>query len=141
VPERAFALSLPKYQVQNSCLDRDCLYFNKLADRCRFTRDELQGLARALGLSRTPRVIIFQKTVNINAPLQEIYGLLANPENFPHIFERWTMIWPRLKSLFENGKTTVHHRRITTEEVEERIKSNEEACDTGRSGILKMQER
>jgi hypothetical protein len=47
----------------------------------------------------------------------------------------------RLKSLFENGKTTVHHHRITTEEVEERINSNEEPCDTERSGILKMQER
>jgi hypothetical protein len=44
--------------------------------------------------------------------------------------------WP-----FENGKTTVRQRRITKEEVEERIKSNEEPCDTGRSGILKVQER
>ncbi|HEV7550038.1 MAG TPA: hypothetical protein VGP65_00035 [Candidatus Angelobacter sp.] len=47
----------------------------------------------------------------------------------------------RLKSLFENGKTTVHHHRITKEEVKERIKANEEPYDTGRSGILKMQER
>ncbi|HEV7521022.1 MAG TPA: SRPBCC family protein [Candidatus Angelobacter sp.] len=181
---------------------------------------------RALGFSRTPRVIIFQKTVNLNAPLEEIYGLFANPENFPQIFEHvedvrhsrdnlyhWTVRGPggmsvswesmltenipneviawrsmpdatvtnaglakfqrnadggtavhiqfaynppagvighaiaslfgadpkhaldddmaRLKSLFENGKTTVHHRRITKEEVEERIKSNEEPCDTG----------
>jgi uncharacterized membrane protein len=42
---------------------------------------------RALGLSRTSRVIIFQKTININAPFEETYGLFANPENFPHIFE------------------------------------------------------
>src|SRR5207244_3912630 len=44
-------------------------------------------LHRALGLSRTPRVITLQKSITINAPVEEIYQLFANPENFPRVFE------------------------------------------------------
>jgi uncharacterized membrane protein len=44
-------------------------------------------LDRALGLSPAPEVITLQKSITINAPVDEIYQLFANPENFPHIFE------------------------------------------------------
>jgi uncharacterized membrane protein len=44
-------------------------------------------LARAVGLAETPDVITLRKTVNINAPVDELYQLFANPENFPRIFE------------------------------------------------------
>jgi uncharacterized membrane protein len=44
-------------------------------------------LDRTLGLSRAPEVITLQKSITINAPVDEIYQLFANPENFPHIFE------------------------------------------------------
>jgi uncharacterized membrane protein len=44
-------------------------------------------LNQALGLAETPDVIKLQKTVNIDAPIDELYQLFANPENFPRIFE------------------------------------------------------
>lgn len=173
-------------------------------------------LHRALGLDDTRRVITLQKTVNIHAPIEEIYKLFANPENFSRIFEHvervrhlrddlyhWTVLGPgglaiswdavvtqnvpnrliawssvpgsivgnagivkfqqtpegvtsvhirmnynppagaighliaslfgadpkhaldddmaRLKSLFEIGKTTAHHERVTREEIEQRL--------------------
>jgi uncharacterized membrane protein len=177
-------------------------------------------LKRALGFDPTPRVIVLQKTVNLQAPLEEVYRLFAHPENFPRIFEHvkdvrhsrerlyhWTVAGPggvsisweaeitqnipnrlvawrsvpgaavrnagfakfqrnpdgstavhmqfaynppagvighaiaslfgadpkheleddlgRLKSLFETGKTTVHHHRITREELEREITCKE----------------
>ena len=44
-------------------------------------------LAEALGVAETPNVITLRKTININAPVEELYQLFANPENFPKIFE------------------------------------------------------
>jgi uncharacterized membrane protein len=44
-------------------------------------------LGQALGLAETPDVIKLQKTIHINAPIDELYQLFANPENFPRIFE------------------------------------------------------
>jgi uncharacterized membrane protein len=187
----------------------------------------------AFGLSRTPRVITLQKTVNLNAPIEEVYELFANPENFPRIFEHvkdvrhsrenlyhWTVSGPggisvsweamitqeipnqyiawqsvpgaiadtagfiklqknqnggtsahiqfaynppggvighvfaslfradarhalendmaRLKSLFEIGKTTVHHHRITREELEREIKRGSGESLKAESGLPRM---
>jgi uncharacterized membrane protein len=44
-------------------------------------------MGEALGLAETPDVITLRKTVHINAPVDELYQLFANPENFPRIFE------------------------------------------------------
>ena len=44
-------------------------------------------LSQALGMADTSDVIRLQKTVHINAPVEELYQLFANPENFPRIFE------------------------------------------------------
>jgi uncharacterized membrane protein len=44
-------------------------------------------LGEALGLADTPDVITLRKTINISAPVEELYQLFANPENFPNIFE------------------------------------------------------
>ncbi|PWT84374.1 MAG: hypothetical protein C5B58_04820 [Acidobacteria bacterium] len=178
-------------------------------------------LSKALGLAETPDVIQLRKTIHINAPVDELYQLFANPENFPRIFEHvtevrhsrdnlyyWTVVGPagmpvswesvvteavtneriawtsvpsaavrtsgwvqfqpdqgagttvniqftykppagvighliaslfgadpkhaldddiaRLKSLFETGKTTVHHHPLRKDEVEREIKACEE---------------
>ena len=39
------------------------------------------SLRRALALDRTPWVVRLQKSITINAPVDEIYSRLANPEN------------------------------------------------------------
>ena len=178
-------------------------------------------LGEALGFTDRPDVIQLRKTVHINAPVEEIYELFANPENFPRIFEHveevrhsrdnlyhWRVIGPagvpvsweavltdnvpneriawssvpgepvrtagwvrfernehdgttlhiqftyrppagvighaiaslfgadpkhaldedmvRLKSLFEQGKTTAHHHKVTKDEVEREITPQQE---------------
>src|SRR5262249_26999856 len=49
-------------------------------------------LSKALGLAETPDVIQLRKTIHINAPVDELYQLFANPENFPRIFEHVTEV-------------------------------------------------
>jgi len=44
-------------------------------------------LSEAFGVAETPNVVTLRKTVSINAPVEELYQLFANPENFPRIFE------------------------------------------------------
>ncbi len=42
-----------------------------------------QPVCRALGLGGKRRGIKLQKTFEINAPVEKVYGMFANPENFP----------------------------------------------------------
>lgn len=42
-----------------------------------------QPVCRALGLGGKRRSIKLQKTFEINAPVEKVYGMFANPENFP----------------------------------------------------------
>jgi hypothetical protein len=68
------------------------------------------------GLSRTPEVITLQKSITINAPVDEIYQLFgADPK---HALDD-DMV--RLKSLFEYGKAMVHGHRLTREQLEHEI--------------------
>src|SRR5712672_2176726 len=103
-------------------------------------------LSEAFGVAETPNVVTLRKTVSINAPVEELYQLFANPENFPRIFEHvedvrhsrddlyhWTVRGP--------GGMSVSWESILTENIPNEViawRSRPDATVT-KAGLAKFQ--